>query len=266
MGKKSRKKKTGKPAVRSSPEVVAAAAVAEAVAGRDNDAMILPTGKNLPLPSSCFHGSNLAAFENHEYAGVMQAYILMVSEVYEIGRDNSLIATQRYTKFRSDHNYLMNHDADFCCFIFAYCAHLYLKYDLSSAKYKAIITQLLTLGVTLRYINQAAVNGVDVHPGSENVVKWNKYCSDIPSERGVIKCLARETPCNCMHPKKAEAKGMDKTNVCNDCRNHFPKTSLSFCTGCQIAKYCSKACQVSDWPRHRALCKTQGMKINEIDK
>jgi len=92
---------------------------------------------------------------------------------------------------------------------------------------------------------------------AEGYEKFNKYTTDIMLERGVINCLARETQtaCDCMTPRKMEAKKMDKNGLCHGCRNEFPKHTLKFCVGCNIVKYCSHECQVTEWPDHRERCK-----------
>ena len=250
MGKKSRKKnKSGNTAVPS------------AVAG--NTKLNVSVGATaLALPSSCFHGSNLADFKNVDYIGAVQARFLMSSDITMIGKDNPLIASLRYQKFMDDYEHLRTLDADFCRFIFAYCTHLYQKCIHSSVKDMEDVYGLLSLGIDMRYIYQEE-KGVNVVPGSDHSNKWKKYKRDIYSERGIIKCLARETPCNCMDVMKAEANGMDKTNICDGCRNHFPKTAVSNCTGCQIVKYCSKTCQVNHWPKHRELCKSEQKLIKD---
>ena len=35
----------------------------------------------------------------------------------------------------------------------------------------------------------------------------------------------------------------------------FDYTSLRRCTGCGINHYCSKECQLKNWPEHKAFCK-----------
>ena len=47
---------------------------------------------------------------------------------------------------------------------------------------------------------------------------------------------------------------VDSPNVCGNCMKQgeeFPR-----CTGCKFVRYCSKKCQVTDWPSHKQLCKS----------
>lgn len=50
---------------------------------------------------------------------------------------------------------------------------------------------------------------------------------------------------------------------CNNCKvketNGGPK--LSHCKNCRDASYCSRDCQVADWLRHKAECKTKAVKL-----
>ena len=47
---------------------------------------------------------------------------------------------------------------------------------------------------------------------------------------------------------------VDSPNVCGNCMKQgeeFPR-----CTGCKFVRYCSKKCQVTDWPSHKQLCQS----------
>jgi len=276
MGKKSRKKKTGKTTVPSSssadanswdvplPAGTSAAATAEAAdaAAKLRDGSFLPAGVTLAgaevtAPSGCFHGSKLSHFKKLEYMMAIPAYIRMRSDIREIQsrQHNPLALGQRSQQFDDEYKHLLL-DKHFCRFIFAYCTHLYKRgYHSSVYVYdKGEVDQLLSLGIRLRYQDQAG-KGVHIGPGSDNYDKWHKYNRDIHTERGVINVLAREIPCGCMDPQKVEGKKMEKINHCYGCKNTFPKSSLSTCTGCHAVQYCSKDCQVNEWPTHRDVCK-----------
>ena len=57
----------------------------------------------------------------------------------------------------------------------------------------------------------------------------------------------------------------NQTNKCGHCG---ATENLMKCTKCAAAAYCSKECQVSDWPTHKFLCKVISKvesKTNEVD-
>ena len=252
MGKKSRKNR--KPAVKSTVTINAT-----------NDVgLYTATVADRVLPSvnmTCFHGSTLAKFNDPTFMQAIQAYFDMRGAVKEAmaviettyqGNHRNVMDEELkgnlfppvllFQKFDSDHKHLIV-DTDFCDFVFAYCTHLYLT---SWNEHNLMVFRLLTLGFDMRYIKQVG-KGVETGIGSQNYDKVAKYNIDIRLERGVINCLARETPCSCMNPKKAEAKEMDKNGTCCGCKNEFLKQTLKACTGCHnTTRYCSRQCQIDN--------------------
>ena len=90
----------------------------------------------------------------------------------------------------------------------------------------------------MRYIKQVG-NGADPEPGPKNHYKVAKYNKKFPLERGIINCLARKTSSDCINPKKAETRKMDKNGRYCGCKNEFFKHTLKACSGCNILKHCS---------------------------
>ena len=87
--------------------------------------------------------------------------------------------------------------------------------------------------------------------------KINKYCRDIETDRGIIRCLARETissSCECMKAKKLEAQLMEKLGECHGCMQEFPKMNLRLCTRCKVSKFCSNECMKKHWSEHKLYC------------
>mmetsp|Transcript_15832 Transcript_15832/g.17104 ORF Transcript_15832/g.17104 Transcript_15832/m.17104 type:complete len:255 (-) Transcript_15832:192-956(-) len=249
MGKKSRKNKKGNPTIPLGAAGGSANAAGEALT-------LLP-------PSGCCHGSKVADFKNLDYIRAVQACINMHHEITQnrqAGKDNYGIDCQliAHRKFDDDHQHLTLYDTNFCDFIFSFCTHLYLNSIDSTEE----IQQLLELALSMRYIEQPMRKGVDVGPGSEGETKYKKYTTDVCLQRGMINCLARETPCDCMKPKKLEAQKMDRTGICHGCLDEVPKNTLKLCTGCNMVKYCSRECQVNGWPEHREACK----RMSQMDK
>ena len=63
---------------------------------------------------------------------------------------------------------------------------------------------------------------------------------------------------------------MGRINVCGNCGkseslDRDEKGSFKLCSGCKGAYYCSKSCQVTNWPKHQVHCKTQTTDIKAKD-
>ena len=73
----------------------------------------------------------------------------------------------------------------------------------------------------------------------------------------VVRELSKQISCSCLDAKKAQAKLKKKqttTGKCGQCKQQFGLTSLMVCSKCKITNYCSKECQVADWPAHKFIC------------
>lgn len=75
-------------------------------------------------------------------------------------------------------------------------------------------------------------------------------------EREVIRFFAKRISCNCLKEKYSEVKAQQaKTGICSYCRETKDRSALHFCASCNVCSYCSRQCQASDWPDHKASCK-----------
>ena len=180
----------------------------------------------------CCHGSTSAHFlDGRAYSDVMKK-LLAVSD-----------DTKKVDKFYRDHHE-DNRDSNFVQYIFAVCTSLYLKTNTTNDE----MGQLLLMATSCKYIFS--------DPDED---KMNRYARTfmIMDERGIINCLSRETKsfCDCMQPKKMEAKGMAKTELCDGCNHSFPRKGMLKCGGCNLAMYCNEDCQTKDWPKHKEYCK-----------
>lgn len=52
--------------------------------------------------------------------------------------------------------------------------------------------------------------------------------------------------------------GADVISYCKTCRSH---RHTKKCSQCKSVAYCSKECQKSDWPSHKAACKVQASRM-----
>ena len=138
-------------------------------------------------------------------------------------------------------------------FVIAHIADDYLKRNNND-----ILVHRLLLLLHIRYYYIPQDEGKDVGPDSESLTYFNKYGRDIATKRGIINCMAREIPCNCMEEKRIAAKLMEQVAVCFGCGNKFPKKQMLRCKGCDIAQYCSKECCIKDWAEHKKTCQIYG--------
>jgi hypothetical protein len=200
---------------------------------------------------TCYHGSTAEKFPlDSDYGKVICDYI---SSRQKLGDGISTREGGEFEiKFGMDHIELMA-DLKFGQFVFAFSTTVYLNNNLEENTYaKSTVRQLLYLGITIKYYWIPASLGEKY-----DKEKYYKYCRDIGDERGIINCLSRETKifCDCMKPKKSEAKNMEKLDKCYGCKELFAKADLRFCIGCNVVKYCSKECHINSWPSHKSDCR-----------
>jgi len=130
-------------------------------------------------------------------------------------------------KFCEDHKQVLN-DEKFGNFIFALCTQLYLnnqKPKGSEQKTYLIGGSKEQIGVARNYMMEVVLHlslRSRYNFRSEDRPKFHKFIRDVDggNERGIIKCLARETAysCKCMEPKKSEARIWQKLLVVVDAR------------------------------------------------
>ena len=71
------------------------------------------------------------------------------------------------------------------------------------------------------------------------------------SRRDALKFYSKRVSCSCLKKMHQEArKTIPKTGLCWGCVNEKKRVSLSICSNCMIAQYCSRECQVTHWPKH----------------
>mmetsp|Transcript_11416 Transcript_11416/g.11120 ORF Transcript_11416/g.11120 Transcript_11416/m.11120 type:complete len:214 (+) Transcript_11416:70-711(+) len=191
--------------------------------------------------SQCYHGCTKKEFNNRgEHYKVVEDWI----------RSDLVDDDETYNQDRIDD------DPTFSCFVIAHITDDYLKdknIDILHLHYR------LLLLVEMRYFYIPKHEGKDVGPESKITTNFSKYIRDIETERGIINCMAREIPCKCMEEKRIAAKLMEKTAVCFECRQEFPKELLLRCIGCDHVQYCSNECSIKHWPNHKDWCKQKSV-------
>ena len=80
------------------------------------------------------------------------------------------------------------------------------------------------------------------------------------NDRALVSFFRKRIHCKCLDEKNEEKKGQTKSSMCyhDKCKfNRFQRVEKSktmCCSRCRSAHYCSRDCQVADWPRHKLYC------------
>mmetsp|Transcript_3132 Transcript_3132/g.3530 ORF Transcript_3132/g.3530 Transcript_3132/m.3530 type:complete len:239 (+) Transcript_3132:13-729(+) len=182
---------------------------------------------------TCFHGSTAEAYDSVCYKKAIDEW----GDILKQSKSSTIIPD-----FLHKHQRLVA-DLDFWKYIFSFATRIYLdnKFLEDNDLLKLRVRSMVRLGIICKY----------------NGDKINKYCRDIDTDRGIIKCLARETlsaSCECMKASKLEAQAMEKLGGCFGCTQKFPKMQLRLCSRCKVAKFCSNECMKKNWSEHKANC------------
>ena len=75
------------------------------------------------------------------------------------------------------------------------------------------------------------------------------------ARRDALKFFSKRVPCSCLKKMHQEARRMlPKIGFCYGCPKEKERVALSVCSRCMIAQYCSRECQVANWPEHKEDC------------
>ena len=73
--------------------------------------------------------------------------------------------------------------------------------------------------------------------------------------RDALKFFSKRISCSCLKEMHQEARRtFPKTGICFGCQKEKERVALSVCSRCMIEQYCSRDCQVADWPVHKTDC------------
>ena len=81
------------------------------------------------------------------------------------------------------------------------------------------------------------------------------YCGGVSRRRDLLKFFSKRIACSCLKKMHSEArKSMQKMSICYHCQVPKERASFMICSRCKVQHYCSKECQVANWPQHRGYC------------
>ena len=75
--------------------------------------------------------------------------------------------------------------------------------------------------------------------------------------RDALKFYSKRLSCACLKKMYSDArKNLPKAGFCHHCHVVKERALLSVCSKCRIQHYCSRECQVANWPEHESCCDT----------
>ncbi|KAL8277935.1 hypothetical protein RQP46_009754 [Phenoliferia psychrophenolica] len=80
-------------------------------------------------------------------------------------------------------------------------------------------------------------------------------------------CGSTGEPMSVLETKGSDVDGVLTGIVCRTCMGMFPKQKLLVCSKCRsnITRYCSRECQVKDYPRHKQMCKEDTATLQRLE-
>jgi len=85
--------------------------------------------------------------------------------------------------------------------------------------------------------------------------KWRDLSINSSERRDALKFFRKRTTCKCLKKMHLEArKQLPKVGQCMNCKVEKERVSLSVCSRCMVEQYCSKECQIANWPAHKEDC------------
>ena len=89
-------------------------------------------------------------------------------------------------------------------------------------------------------------------------------------EHTLVSYLKKLIPCKCLDQKYKEVRSISKMTQCynENCslpRGEVEQSKATCCSRCRRATYCSRSCQVQDWPRHKIVCGVNTVLLDNDD-
>jgi hypothetical protein len=87
-------------------------------------------------------------------------------------------------------------------------------------------------------------------------------------EHTLVSYLKKLIPCKCLDEKYKEVRSISKMTQCYNEKCSLPRgeveqSKATCCSKCRQATYCSRSCQVQDWPRHKIVCGVNTVILND---
>jgi hypothetical protein len=138
----------------------------------------------------------------------------------------------------------------------------------SSGTARQMFTLALTIEVFAKYGPEKVTADIATMDGTRTMEpylrEWYKILRQARCDmRHAVILLSKKTPCGCLDETKELANELEREKICEGCEILYPRDQFQTCFKCKIETYCSKECQVKDWPIHKKMCKCLASALDE---
>ena len=92
------------------------------------------------------------------------------------------------------------------------------------------------------------------HAFQDAMLKGSVYFHSC-GERDALKFYSKRLPCPCLKQQYKQArKSLPKVGLCVQCEKNMERSNLMTCGRCKVVQFCSRGCQVANWPNHKDGC------------
>lgn len=224
--------------------------------------------------ANCKHGYNPSSSSSQDRS--CEAYVQIFTTSYDAamrGCGGDILKSIKSASDEISKQYLGEKDVDAVC-IKSWCLSEGTKFILNGNFLYAHITAMLAkffegIIVTLNNMNKSRfLLPVPI----ERVVDHSKMQELLlADEHTLVQFFRKQIPCSCLDEKYEEVKSIPKRGICSNRECPLPnnmavRKKMVYCVECRVVNYCSRECQVADWPGHKKECGKSGKKFQNFVK
>jgi hypothetical protein len=135
--------------------------------------------------------------------------------------------------------------------------NLLLVHDVANGFREKMMINALFVAQVVVVIEKYEIAGEQINLVFQtSVAKLNHlYLGGVSRRRDLLKFFSKRIVCSCLKKMHLEArKSMPKMGSCYHCKVPKERASFMICSRCKVYQYCSKECQVANWPQHQGFC------------
>ena len=197
--------------------------------------------------NQCDHGCAVMISDDHPVSSFMDQFYINL-------RNQGLVVAEALTELFVTHRHVWNNES-YMKIVLDLLIHIGTNEllcegsDLSGSA--LCVAQSI---ITLEHYNDTC--DIDLVLSKRVVAsKWRDLSINSSERRDALKFFRKRTSCKCLKKMHLEArKQLPKIGQCMNCKVEKERVSLSVCSRCMVERYCSRECQVANWPAHKVDC------------